>query len=138
MTENTPRLLDAALILAQTYLQHHQIAVDKLPELLKTCHEAVSNAAVQPEQPVEVTALTPAQIRKSVRDDAIVSFIDGKPYKSLKRHLTAHGLDPAGYRQRFGLGSDYPMTAPAYSRQRSALARGMGLGTRAADIGEAT
>ena len=137
MTDNTARLLDAAMILAQSYLAHNQIAREDLPALLKTCHEAVSNAAAPVEQPVDTVALTPAQIRKSVRDDALVSFIDGKPYKSLKRHLTKHGLDPAGYRQRFGLPPEYPMTEPAYSRQRSALARQSGLGQRAADVGEA-
>ena len=71
---------------------------------------------------------TPAQIRKSVRDDGIVSFIDGKTYKTLKRHLSANGLDPQSYRVRFGLPSDYPMVAPSYAAQRSALAKSIGLG----------
>ncbi|SFT28250.1 ROS/MUCR transcriptional regulator protein [Methylobacterium sp. yr668] len=71
---------------------------------------------------------TPAQIRKSVRHDGIVSFIDGKAYKTLKRHLTSHGLDPKSYRERFGLPADYPMTAPSYAAQRSALAKAIGLG----------
>ena len=39
-----------------------------------------------------------AQIRNSIRPDAIVSFIDGRRYKTLKRHLTAHGFDPRAYR----------------------------------------
>ena len=57
-----------------------------------------------------------------------MSFVDGKTYKTLKRHLTGAGLDPASYRQRYGLPSDYPMTAPSYSEQRSALAKSLGLG----------
>ena len=57
-----------------------------------------------------------------------MSFVDGKTYKTLKRHLTRAGLDPASYRRQYGLPSDYPMTAPAYSAQRSAMARNIGLG----------
>lgn len=69
-----------------------------------------------------------AQIRKSLRDDAIVSFIDGRSYKTLKRHLTSHGLDPRSYRDRYGLPGDYPMVAPSYAARRSALAKAIGLG----------
>ena len=78
---------------------------------------------------VEVEKPSPAQIRKSVRHDGIVSFIDGKTYKTLKRHLTSHGLDPRSYRDRYGLPADYPMVAPGYAERRSALAKAIGLGS---------
>ena len=77
---------------------------------------------------VRVSKASAAQIRKSITADAIVSFLDGKPYKTLKRHLTTHGLQPHTYRQRFGLPDDYPMVAPNYAAQRSALAKQIGLG----------
>lgn len=62
------------------------------------------------------------------RADGLVSFLDGKTYKTLKRHLTSHGLEPRAYRERFGLPADYPMVAPNYAAQRSALAKQIGLG----------
>ena len=74
--------------------------------------------------------LTPAQIRRSIREDVLISFEDGKPYKQLKRHLSSHGLTPHAYREKWGLPPDYPMTAPSYSAQRSALAKAAGLGKR--------
>jgi predicted transcriptional regulator len=46
----------------------------------------------------------------------------------LKRHLTRHGLTPEQYREKWGLPRDYPIVAPNYSAQRSALAKSMGLG----------
>jgi predicted transcriptional regulator len=76
----------------------------------------------------EVVKPSGAQIRKSIRDDGIVSFIDGKTYKTLKRHLTKHGLDPQSYRERYGLPANYAMVAPSYAAQRSALAKAIGLG----------
>src|SRR5689334_9440874 len=48
--------------------------------------------------------------------------------KTLKRHLSSHGLDPRSYRDRYGLPADYPMVAPGYAEQRSALAKAIGLG----------
>ena len=64
--------------------------------------------------------------------DFIVCLEDGKKLKMLKRHLkTAYNMTPEAYRERWGLGSDYPMVAPNYARQRSRLAKEIGLGTRA-------
>jgi predicted transcriptional regulator len=71
-----------------------------------------------------------AEIKKSIGDVALISFEDGKPYKSLKRHLGTRGLTPENYRTKWGLPSDYPMVHPAYSAQRSELARAIGLGSK--------
>lgn len=72
--------------------------------------------------------MSPAQVRKSIRPDALISFEDNKPYKTLRRHLTVRGLSPEQYREKHGLPSDYPMVAPSYSETRSRLARAAGLG----------
>jgi predicted transcriptional regulator len=78
-------------------------------------------AAARPEPAVPV--------RQSVRDDHLVCLICGKRQKILRRHLgVAHQLTPEAYREQFGLKSDYPMTAPGYSRRRSELAKRVGLG----------
>jgi predicted transcriptional regulator len=77
-----------------------------------------------------VQAATPAQVRKSITPAALISFEDGKPYKTLKRHLAVRGLSPAQYREKYGLPRDYPMVAPSYSAQRSNLAKSLGLGRK--------
>jgi predicted transcriptional regulator len=75
---------------------------------------------------------TPAvSVRKSLASpDHIVSMIDGKPYKTLRRHLSTHGLTPEDYRARYNLKADYPMVAPAYSEHRRAMAKKIGLGAK--------
>jgi predicted transcriptional regulator len=84
----------------------------------------VSNPAPQAE-----TKFEPAvPVRKSISPEAVTSLIDGKPYKSLKRHLNKHGLTPEQYRTRYNLSVDYPMVAPNYAAKRSELARAAGLG----------
>jgi predicted transcriptional regulator len=78
----------------------------------------------------EKADLKPAvPVRKSITEDHIVCLEDGKKFKSLKRHLrTRYDMSPDEYREKWGLPSDYPMVAPNYARQRSELARKMGLG----------
>ena len=60
------------------------------------------------------------QIRQSIRDDSLISFEDGKPYRLLRRHLRARGLTPQQYRAKWGLPPDYPMVAPSLRLQRIA------------------
>ena len=67
-------------------------------------------------------------IKKSVTPDYIISLEDGRHYKSLKRHLSGRGLTPEQYREKWNLPADYPMVAPNYAKQRSDLAKSMGLG----------
>ena len=85
-------------------------------------------------EPVECETTKPdkAGIRKSIHPDYLTCFLDGRQYKSLKRRLSTEGLTPDDYRTRFGLPKDYPMVAPSYSAQRSALAKTLGLGRKAA------
>lgn len=119
--------------LVAAYISNNSLPVNELPALLRAVHETIANlgsgaAPAAAEATPEVTKVTPAQIRKSVQTDGIVSFIDGRTYKTLKRHLTSKGLTPESYRERFGLPRDYPMVAPSYAEMRSALARSIGLG----------
>ena len=73
---------------------------------------------------------SPSAIRRSITPGALISFIDGKPYQTLKRHLRTNGLDIEGYRARYGLPADYPATGANYSATRAELARKMGLGRK--------
>ncbi|MHC2017724.1 Ros/MucR family transcriptional regulator [Methylobacterium sp. CM6247] len=113
------------------YVSNNSVPVSALPELLSNVHAAVSGLATGENGAVaedKIGKLTPAQIKKSITQDALISFEDGKSYKTLRRHLTLRGLSPEAYRAKYGLPADYPMTAPNYSAQRSALARSLGLG----------
>lgn len=77
-------------------------------------------------------SVTPAvPIEESVTDEAITCLECGKPFKSIKRHLsTHHSLTPEQYRAKWGLPGDYPVTAPVYSATRSELAKSSGLGRK--------
>ncbi|WP_413989835.1 MucR family transcriptional regulator [Labrys okinawensis] len=117
------------------YVAHNSVASADLPELIAQTHRALDRLARgEPAVATEAPKLVPAvPIRKSVTPDFLISLEDGKKYKSLKRHLSSqYGMSPAEYRERWGLPDDYPMVAPNYAKQRSELAKSMGLGqTRA-------
>ena len=114
-----------------SYVGNHQVAASDLPSLIRTIYGAFSGEPEAASAPA-VSGPTRAQIRKSVTPDAIFSFEDGRGYKMLRRHLAKYGLTAAAYRAKWGLPSDYPMVAPAYSAQRSSIAKALGLGRKAA------
>lgn len=127
--EQQRSFVEQAADIVSAYVSNNSVPIGELPVLLAGVHAALAKlvapaptAAEAPDKP------TPAQIRKSVTPDALVSFIDGKPYKTLKRHLSRNGLTIEQYRERYGLPRDYPSTAASYSAQRSELARSLGLG----------
>ena len=76
-------------------------------------------------------------VRKSLASrDHIISLIDGKPYKTLRRHLAGHGLTPDDYRERYGLKADYPMVAPGYAEVRRDISKKIGLGRKRKQEGD--
>lgn len=114
--------------LLSSYLSNNIVPREDLADLIKTTRAALSVEAPASPKPEYVPTVS---VRKSLASaEHIISLIDGKPYKMLKRHLAQHGLTPAQYRERYNLPSDYPMTAKAYSEERRATAARIGLGSR--------
>lgn len=136
--ENSLKLVALAGEIVAAYVANNSVPPAALPELMASVHGALMALDGQPAAVAEPTVERPtsAQIRRSVQENGIASFIDGRTYKTLKRHLTAHGLTPERYRERYGLPDDYPMTAPGYAAQRSALAKAIGLGVPGGRVGQ--
>jgi predicted transcriptional regulator len=108
---------------------------DDVPAFLQSMHNAVARLADTPSDgasEAEAAEYTPAvSVRKSLASkDHIISMIDGKPYRTLRRHLATNGLTPDEYRARYGLKRDYPMVAETYSESRRAMAKKIGLGRK--------
>ncbi len=126
--EQSPELLEHTTKIVAAHVAKNPIAVTDVPGLIATVHQAL--AALGPEEPAaKPTPVVP--IKHSVKPEYIVCLDDGKKQKMLKRHLkTAHDMTPDDYRKRWGLPGDYPMTAPNYAKQRSKLAKKIGLGRK--------
>ncbi len=124
----TAELLEHTTRIVAAHISHNPIAVTDVPGLIATVHETL--AKLGPEEPAPRPE--PAvPIKQSVKPEYIVCLDDGKKLKMLKRHLrTAYNMTPDDYRKRWGLSRDYPMVAPNYAKQRSELAKKIGLGRR--------
>ena len=110
-------------------------SAEEVPSFLKAMHEAVgalgSDGEVDGAAEPAATHTPAVSVRKSLASkDHIISMIDGKSYKTLRRHLATHGMTPAEYRERYGLKPDYPMVAENYSESRRAMAKKIGLGRK--------
>ena len=136
MAEDTTSNYTALTVeLLASYVANNSVRTDDLAGLIASTHAALAaldrsapkpaEAAAEPEHAAAVTA------RKSLSNpDYILSMIDGKPYKSLKRHLSSRGLTPEQYRERYNLAPSYPMVASGYSEQRRQVAKRLGLGRK--------
>ncbi len=128
LTNTSSNYIALAADIVSAFVSNNSVRATELPALIGSVHSALQNVA-NPAQPQVAEKPAPAvPVKKSITPEAIISLIDGKPYKSLKRHLTGKGLTPEQYREQFGLPRDYPMVAPAYAQKRSELARQSGLG----------
>ncbi|MBU0725598.1 MAG: MucR family transcriptional regulator [Alphaproteobacteria bacterium] len=133
MTEVTEKdeLLRLTVDIVSAYVSNNSVAMNDVPSLIEQVHAKLGGLGeaivASPEK------LQPAvPVKKSVTPDYIICLEDGKKLKMLKRHLkTAYDMSPEDYREKWGLPASYPMVAPNYAKQRSKLARAIGLGTRA-------
>ena len=122
------RLTQQTVDIVSAYVANNNVRTEDLANLISTVRGALSNpggASAAPEK-----AQAPMSWKKAIKPDFIISFEDGKQYKSMKRHLTRHGLTPQQYREKWGLPRDFPMVAPNYAAVRSEMAKRIGLGQK--------
>ncbi len=124
-TENsTDTLITLTADIVSAHVSNNSVAVNDLPTLIQNVHNALTELGASPPEP-EVKKQEPAvSIRASVKPDYIVCLEDGKRLKMLKRHLMTHyQMTPDEYRQKWGLGADYPMVAPIMQNSAVRLQR---------------
>ena len=129
-SKETNDLLELTTEIVSSHVANNSVAVQDLPELIRQVYGTLTNIDQAPSaQPDRPQAAVP--VKRSITPDYIICLEDGRKLKMLKRHLkTAYNMTPEEYRERWGLQADYPMVAPNYARQRSELAKKIGLGTK--------
>ncbi len=138
MMADAPNAVQLATELTVAWLSNPNARVksEEVPAFLRSMHDAIVALTIANEQhrhvKIELKQFVPAvSVRKSLgSQDHIISLIDGKPYRTLRRHLGGHGLTPDEYRRGYGLKADYPMVAPSYRESRRDLAKKNGLGRK--------
>ena len=114
-----------------SHVANNAISAADLPKLIQQVYDAL--AALSTGGGARERPQPAVSVKRSVTPDYIVCLEDGKKLKMLKRHLkTVYDLTPEQYRERWNLPASYPLVAPNYAKQRSRLAKKIGLGRRAA------
>ncbi len=123
MLELTSRIVAA-------HVSNNTVSVNDLPSLIEQVYTSLNQVGGD-EVNGDGRPAPAIPVKKSITPDYIICLEDGKKLKMLKRHLkTAYDMTPEEYRERWNLPPDYPMVAPNYAKQRSRLAKKIGLGTR--------
>ena len=124
-------LVEMTADIVSAYVSNNSVVPADLPSLIDQTFIALQQAATKESQPRSVQLNPAVSIKKSITPEYIICLEDGKQFKSLKRHLrTSYNLTPEEYREKWGLPYDYPMVAPNYAAQRSAMAKKIGLGRK--------
>jgi len=127
--EAKTELVEMTAEIVSAYVSANQVPPQDLPALIRTVYSALQEIAGRPGVAQDNAQEPAIAVKKSVTADYIICLEDGKRFKSLKRHLrTRYAMTPDEYRSKWGLPHDYPMVAPNYAKERSNLAKRMGLG----------
>ena len=128
-SSHSEKLLTLVTQIISSYVGHNTVSAADLPSVMSSVYQNLTRLGAGVAAP-EARPDPAVPVRKSVTPEYIICLEDGKKLKMLKRHLkTAYNMTPDQYRERWNLPSDYPMVAPNYARQRSKLAKQIGLGT---------
>jgi predicted transcriptional regulator len=115
--------------IVSAYVSNNTVTASEITGLITQVHAALSRVSGNSGDAPAETPKPAVSVKKSITPEHIVCLEDGKKFKSLKRHLrTQYNMTPEQYREKWGLGADYPMVAPNYAAARSELAKQMGLG----------
>ena len=122
-------ILSLTAQIVSAHVSHNSVPANAVPSLIQEVYRTLTSIERGP-APVAERPEPAVPVKKSITPDYIICLEDGKKLKMLKRHLkTSFNLTPDQYRERWGLGADYPMVALRYAKHRSSLAKKIGLGT---------
>jgi predicted transcriptional regulator len=134
MSDNPDRLRELVSNVAAAYFSNSSVSPADIPSVLAQIAASLGaigdpSSARPADAPAPPRAKpTAAEIRNSIHPDGLISFEDGRAYKTLRRHLNKLGLTPNQYLEKWGLPHDYPLVAPNLSEMRSVMARQRQLG----------
>lgn len=130
MASDNQELITLTADIVAAHVSNNSVPTAEVASLIQSVFgalQAIDGPAPEPAAEKPKGAVT---ARASIKPDYLVSMIDGKQYKMLRRHISQHGYTPESYRETFGLPRDYPMVAANYAEQRRALAHKIGLGRK--------
>lgn len=129
--EKVTNRLQITADIVSAHVSNNRVEISELTLLIHSVYQTISEIESGTQDPLKNRPEPAVPVNKSIKPNYIICLEDGKKLKMLKRHLkTAYNMTPEQYKDRWGLGADYPMVAPEYAKQRSELAKSIGLGSK--------
>lgn len=130
MAADNQELITLTADIVSAHVSNNSVPTAEVASLIQSVFAALDALGTPQSEPQAEKPKGAVSLRASIKPEHLVSMIDGKAYKMLRRHITQHGYSPETYREAFGLPRDYPMVASNYAEQRRALAHKIGLGRK--------
>jgi len=130
VANDNQELITLTADIVSAHVSNNNVATAEVASLIQSVYSALGTLGAPAPEAAPEKPKGAVSARASIKPDFLVSMIDGKPYKMLRRHIAQHGYTPESYREAFGLARDYPMVASNYAEQRRALAHKIGLGRK--------
>lgn len=130
MAEDNQELITLTADIVAAHVSNNSVPTAEVASLIQSVFSALQSVGGAQPEPAAEKPKGAVSVRASIKPEFLVSMIDGKHYKMLRRHISQHGYTPESYRETFGLPRDYPMVASNYAEQRRALAHKIGLGRK--------
>ena len=130
MADENQEMITLTADIVSAHVSNNNVPTTDVAALIQSVYGALSALGQPQEQAAPEKPKGAVSLRASIKPEHLVSMIDGKPYKMLRRHISQHGYSPESYREAYGLPRDYPMVASNYAEQRRALAHKIGLGRK--------
>lgn len=130
MASNNQELITLTAEIVAAHVSNNSVPTAEVANLIQGVYSALQSVGDPAPAPQAEKPKGAVSARASVKPEYLVSMIDGKQYKMLRRHISQHGYTPESYRETFELPRDYPMVASNYAEQRRALAHKIGLGRK--------
>lgn len=130
MANENQELITLTADIVAAHVSNNSVPTAEVASLIQSVYSALQSVGNPVQETPAEKPKGAVSARASIKPDYLVSMIDGKQYKMLRRHIAQHGYTPESYRETFGLPRDYPMVASNYADQRRQLAHKIGLGRK--------
>ena len=130
MADDPQELITLTADIVAAHVSNNSVPTAEVAALIQSVYGALQSIGGSTPEPQAEKPKGAVSLRASIKPEYLISMIDGKQYKMLRRHISQHGYSPESYRETFGLPRDYPMVASNYAEQRRALAHKIGLGRK--------
>ena len=130
MATDNQELITLTADIVAAHVSNNSVPTAEVGTLIQSVFGALQGIGTPQPEPQPEKPKGAVSARASIKPEHLISMIDGKPYKMLRRHIAQHGYTPESYREAFNLPRDYPMVASNYAEQRRALAHKIGLGRK--------